>query len=208
MEAYLDFALFSMLNIASVQWPEGLIGVNISNYIAYVLFGLVIAVPLLLCTIAIYKRKSWQDDEGFGNKYGAFLSGTRTDKPGHYIPVLIFSMVFFVRRLLLSLTLVFWMEFFWGQVALQFGLSTMLIIVIHWTRPLDSDFATRMETFNECTNMVVLYMLMLFSDFVDKPETRSQIGLLYIGVIICFALVHMVFIFGDTFKKIYRKLKT
>ena len=53
MEAYLDFALFSMLNIASVQWPEGLIGVNISNYIAYVLFGLVIAVPLLLCTIAI-----------------------------------------------------------------------------------------------------------------------------------------------------------
>ena len=203
MEAYVDFALFSMLNIASIEWPEGLHGVTISNYIAYVLFGLVLAVPLLLFAIAICKRKSWQD-EGFGTKYGAFLDGTKTDKPGLQVAVLIFAMVFFMRRLLLCLTLVFWTEFFWGQVALQFGLSTLLIIVIHWTRPLDSDFATRMETFNECTNMVVLYMLMLFSDFVGKPETRSQIGLIYIGVIICFALVHLVFIFGDTFKKIYR----
>ena len=64
-----------------------------------------------------------------------------------------------------------------------------------------------METFNECVNLVILYMLMLFSDYVGDPETRSNIGVVYICVIIFFASVHLSLLFGDSFKKVYRKLK-
>ena len=117
MEAYVDFALFSMLNIASIEWPEGLPGVHLSNYIAYVLCGLVFAVPILLLMVAICQRHSLEDED-FGKKYGAFLDGTKTDKPSQLCSVLIFASVFFFRRLLLCMTLVFWSEFFWGQVAL------------------------------------------------------------------------------------------
>mmetsp|Transcript_46376 Transcript_46376/g.61428 ORF Transcript_46376/g.61428 Transcript_46376/m.61428 type:complete len:128 (+) Transcript_46376:1572-1955(+) len=116
-------------------------------------------------------------------------------------------MVFFVRRIILCLTLVFWSEFFWGQISLQFLISTLLIIVIQWARPLDTIFATWMETFNECTNLILLYILMLFSDFVGDPETRSQIGIAYMVIIICFAAVHLFFLFADSAKSLAHKCK-
>ena len=116
-------------------------------------------------------------------------------------------MMFFLRRLLLSLTLIFWASFFWGQVALQYFISTALIIVIQWARPFNSAFATKIETFNECTNMVILYILMLFSDFVGDLETRSNLGNVYIGLIIAFSSVHLWFLFSDSIKKLYLKVK-
>jgi len=59
MEAYLDFALFSMLNIRSMEWPEGLLAVSASNYLACICFGLCASVPFILVILAIRKRHQW-----------------------------------------------------------------------------------------------------------------------------------------------------
>mmetsp|Transcript_46376 Transcript_46376/g.61427 ORF Transcript_46376/g.61427 Transcript_46376/m.61427 type:complete len:133 (+) Transcript_46376:1068-1466(+) len=53
MEAYLDFALFSLLNIQSMQWPEGLAVVAVSNYLSYALLGFCGAIPFILLVFAI-----------------------------------------------------------------------------------------------------------------------------------------------------------
>ena len=86
-------------------------------------------------------------------------------------------------------------------------MTTMIIIVILWFRPLDNLFSTKMEVFNESINLVVLYLLMTFSDFVRDPKTRSDIGTFYIAVIIAFASVHIVFMLHDSCKQLYWRAK-
>ena len=206
MEAYLDFALFSMLNISEIQWPEGQVIVAISNYLSYVLLGLCGFIPTILCIFACAKRQQ-TNNNAFKDKYGAFLNGTRTDQSRYVNPAITIAMVYFMRRLMLSMTLVFWPEFLWGQISLQFLLSTFLIIIIQWIQPLESSFANRMETFNEVTTILILYTLMLFSDYIESSVTRSFVGLVYIGILVTFALVHLVPLFLDSFRKTHRCCK-
>ena len=85
-------------------------------------------------------------------------------------------MTFFLRRLGLSLVCIFWIEFFWGQVAIQLMTSVFVIILLHWARPMESSFVTNLETFNEIITLVTLYLMMCFSDFVSDEKRRSELG--------------------------------
>ena len=64
---------------------------------------------------------------------------------------------------------------------------------------MESPLANKMEVMNECTIIVLLYGLMCFTDFVPSPETRSGIGLVYIGVTITFIGVHVIKLLLQTF---------
>ena len=55
--------------------------------------------------------------------------------------------------------------------------------------------------------MMVLYTLMLFSDYVSDPAMRSNIGVTYMVIVIAFAVVHLCFLFRASFKQLYRKIK-
>ena len=81
-----------------------------------------------------------------------------------------------------------------------------MLIVLQWAEPLDSKFSIRMETFNECTNLMILYTLLLFSDYLD-PSVRSDVGYVYMGIVIGFAAVHLSFILGSSFVNICQKIK-
>ena len=113
MEAYIDFSLFSMLNIKDIQWPDDgiLTAVTASNYLAYACFGLCCSVPFLLFFIACCNHKKWGNNS-FTMRFGAFLDGTSSEVS--HSAVLIIASTFFIRRMMLCLTLVFWQEFLWG----------------------------------------------------------------------------------------------
>ena len=64
-----------------------------------------------------------------------------------------------------------------------------------------------METFNEVTTLLILYILMLFSDYIGDPVTRSLVGLAYMGIIVGFALVHLGPLIVDSLKKIHQSCK-
>ena len=49
---------------------------------------------------------------------GTWVEGLKLDDPEYVKPILFFAMLFFVRRIVLCATLIFWTEFFWGQVAI------------------------------------------------------------------------------------------
>ena len=88
---------------------------TVSNYLSFVIFGLCCGVPLILLIIGFCYRSKWQDDS-FGLKYGAFLDGTSPD--ASVTAVLFIASIFYFRRMIMCVTLVFWQEFFWGQIAL------------------------------------------------------------------------------------------
>ena len=108
--------------------------------------------------------------------------------------VILIPISYFLRRLAMCVCLIFWKEFFWGQVAIQLLTSAGLIILVGWYRPLESNFANNMEMFNEVITLFILYLMMCFSDFVLDPETRSFCGFGFIAVICLYAFTHILFL--------------
>ena len=45
-----------------------------------------------------------------------------------------------------------------------------MIICLQAAKPLNSDFANNMATFNEVFTLIFLYMLLCFTDWVTDPE--------------------------------------
>ena len=207
MEGYLDLTMFALLNLKEMQWPEYEINcLSVSNYLTYAVFGLCCSAPIFLFLYACFKRKKWEE-KNFQNRYGAYLDGMNQEDPDSVKAVLFLSILFFARRMSTCLTIVFWQEFFWGQVALECLASQTLIILIQWARPLDSKWANNFETFNEVMTLFVLYILMCFSDYVPDPQTRNLVGFSFIALLGVFVGVHLVPIFGDTFSKLHRRCK-
>ena len=49
--------------------------------------------------------------------------------------------------------------------------------------------------------------MMCFNDFVPDPETRSYVGLFYMGFIAANVLVHLIFLGLETFRKLKQNFK-
>ena len=121
--------------------------------------------------------------------------------------VILIPLSYFVRRMAMSCVLVFWAEFFWGQLALQLYLSVFILIFLGWSRPLDSNFANNMEIFNEVIGILTLYCLMLFSDYINDPAARAVCGYAFIAIVCVYAAVHIFFLFQDTCCNIYQAIR-
>ena len=74
--------------------------------------------------------------------------------------------LFFVKRIIMVLILIFAKDYLWVQVALLnfMALSSMMITV--WYLPYDSKKANFFEAFNDCTMLVLTYHAWCFTDFV------------------------------------------
>ena len=201
MSGYIDICLFSMINIAEILWIEGLDIVKASNIMSYSMVIICSLVPFVLLGHAFLRRKDFQKPS-FMKRVGTWIDGMKMASGEMIIPIICYAMLFFIRRVVLCLTLVFWADFFFGQLLVQFIVSMTLLIVINVFHPLQTKFATRIETFNEATNIFVLYLLMLFSDFNHDYDQRSNVGTVYIGVVIFFAVVHLQFMIVDSIKQL------
>ena len=120
VESYADFSLFACLNVAFMEWPESgrIQSVVASNVLSIIALVFCVAVPLVVAAYAC-----------FGRKFESYFQGHRALNK---IPSLLLMLTFFVRRVSLSLTLVFWQDFFWGQIAIQYMISTLMIILLQW----------------------------------------------------------------------------
>ena len=112
MESFLDISLFALMNISELVWIEGCNGVKTSNVLSYIFVSIVFAAPIFLAGFACMRRKKWKKSS-FKKRYGSLLEGIKTDKDNPAL-VVFTSLTFFSRRLVLSLTLVYMQDFFWG----------------------------------------------------------------------------------------------
>lgn len=74
-------------------------------------------------------------------------------------------------------------------------------------RPLESNFATNLETINEVFTYLSLYCVLCFSDFVGEPEMRSECGTVLIGIVSAYAVIHVSILLFGTIKSITETLK-
>ena len=73
-----------------------------------------------------------------------------------------------VRRLLFFVAAIFFQDFLWVQVAIQFVCSTTMIIYLLYWWPFQTPFDTKIEVMNELTSLLLLDHLFMFTDWLPK----------------------------------------
>lgn len=79
-----------------------------------------------------------------------------------------------------------------------------MIMFIQTYRPFESKFDNRLEIFNELGSLCLVYIAMCFTNFVQDPELRYDIGPFYIAAHGMMLLVHITILFvsaGKTTKQ-------
>ena len=200
MEGYFDFVLCALLNLKELDWNNDFPMVTACNILAIIFIVLCCVLPIFMIIQYARKVNDWNREE-FKARYGTLLENSNLEYKGSKWLVLLVPMSYFLRRLLFCLVLVFWVDVFWPQVAIQLMASTCIIILLQWNRTLTSNFATNMETFNEVISLIILYILLCFSDWVPDPETRNDCGKVFIAVVGFYLLVHIYQLLADVFRR-------
>ena len=81
-----------------------------------------------------------------------------------------------------------------------------MIIYLTYFRPMKSNFKNKIEIYNECTCVVLMYHLMCFSDFVPNASTRSELGKSFIFFIFLNVSVHLFFMLKESYSKLKLRL--
>lgn len=206
MEAYLEFCIFSMMNIRELQWIPNQTTISVNNFLCLFMIALVVLIPFVLFMIMWRNRKKWNDSL-FGKQYGTYLGGMAKEGSKGQLVILIAVSVFFVRRAIMSFTIVFWKEFLLGQIAIQIMTSIGLIIMLQWWKPMGGSYPNNLETINEIAILLLLYTLLLFSDFIVEPQTRQSCGIVYIVFVCMFAIEHLSLMINGQGRNAYRQVK-
>ena len=191
MESFLEILLLAFVSTEASFWHPELPGLAFSNVLGHLFKVAYLALPIVLVLYVARMVTHWDNPE-FHERNGTLLEGLNVNWVGQKRGVLFMPIMYFIRRIIFAVTVVYWQTFFWGMIACQFAISTTMMIFLQWSEPLESKFATNMETFNEFTTLNVLYLVMCFSDFVGDAITRNKMGFVFIGILSFNVLVHMV----------------
>ena len=100
----------------------------------------------------------------------------------------LFNFVFTMRRLVFAAILVYCVAYPWAQIQSLFFISKGMVIYLGKYRPWDNVFSNKLEMFNEVICGMILYHVMLYTDFYMDLEVRyyyvgnSMIYLTFIGI--------------------------
>ena len=88
-------------------------------------------------------------------------------------------------------------------------MSTMLILVFYYQfKPVEDPKAQKTEIFNELTMMAMLYLMVFFTDLTDEQyEFRSNLGLLFIFLVLSSVAVHVILLLVSFVKSVKRYIK-
>ena len=83
----------------------------------------------------------------------------------------------------------------------------MHMIYSGYFRPFESPFANTMDLLNETLTLMCSYSLIMFSEFVPSPETRSLCGWQLIGLVLITLVINLSVIITQGIKNCIRKCK-
>jgi len=107
MESYTEFALFVLLDLKYMEWPTDQPGVTLNNYVTILFSAIVLLGPLVLIVYGC-KNMNRLADKKMQRRLGTFTEGTAIEKKDYAFVAVLVPTSYFVRRLLLVATLVFW----------------------------------------------------------------------------------------------------
>lgn len=73
-----------------------------------------------------------------------------------------------------------------------------MVIYLNYVWPFEDDLITKLEMFNEIVSIMLCYVMLTFTDWVPRAQTRYIIGWAFIVLLIAHLFVHMYFMVADT----------
>ncbi|CDW89609.1 UNKNOWN [Stylonychia lemnae] len=144
---------------------------------AIIFFGanifLLLAVPILL----IKKQKSH-----YGIQFVRFLNEIYKDLQTNFVSHYFYHSIFVLRRGSFALMVFYLQDWLYLQVLLFIFQNLLYMIYLIYGRPLTGGYGV--EIFNELCTLLLSYFMMIYTDYVDDPVTKYQIGYIYIAVFI------------------------
>ena len=117
IESYVQLALYTLLNLKEFEWDTFFTLITLSDVLAIVSLIVLVVLPIALVIFLAYNISNWNDEE-FAARNGALLDGADLDMEFNQWMVLLIPLSYFLRRMLMCITLVFWIDFLWGQLAI------------------------------------------------------------------------------------------
>ena len=112
-----------------------------------------------------------------------------------------------MRRLVFALSAIQLNDYVFLQILLQFVSSLGLIFFINWYQPFLHRKMSRLETFNEWTEIMLLYHLMMFTQWISDPIQRHKTGWSFIALICAYMLLHLSLMMYASVKDMIKKCK-
>ena len=115
MESFFELALLAPLNVMEADWSTSNFSVQFSNYLSVVICAVIILLPLGILIFFCRQMDQWITED-FENRFGEILAGTRRLKIAlkKRWTLMIYPMIFFVRRLVFVIVTYFMADFLPG----------------------------------------------------------------------------------------------
>lgn len=118
-----------------------------------------------------------------------------------------FSRYFFVRRLLISVTLVFLNYLPLMQLCLQISFSMFNLCYMLRVWPYEQKLLNVLEIINEVCYYFIAVLFFGFSDLIDDPELKFRLGWPVIGIILFQIGANMCIIVSISIKNMFLSFK-
>ena len=138
--------------------------------------------------------------------YGALLQGARVDNRRSLVMLLV-PTVFVYRRLIFISSIILLRKNIFFLILIQISMVQFQLFALHSMRVFETKEDLWKQTLDECTYLLLLYVLMCFSDSVPDPELRSHLGIVYISIIIANIGVHLIILIRSTISSLCLSLK-
>ena len=197
-EASLELVFSCWFNLKyAYWWGDGDTPLSTATVICYTcaVFWFIIVVSLPLIILYFYCSNFHRlEDEYFDDTYGCVYEGLEVESRW----VLVYPVVFVLRRSMLVVITIACYDFIWLQVVVQLAFSMFTICFVYLMWPFKEDEANRLDIFNECTTMLLIYFAYMFTDLTATPEDQFTVG--YFWIIVFFGNIgfHLVLIAKST----------
>ena len=114
---------------------------------------------------------------------------------------------YFYRRLAFISSVILLRSNILALISIQVGLIQFQLALLHLGKPLESRAALIKQTLDECTYLILVQLLLCFTNFVPDPEDRIYIGIAYMSVMIANMGLHIMILILSTCKVFCLKSK-
>ena len=118
LEAFLEISIFATLNLYTWDWNTDFESVMVSHIMAIFYAVFLTCGSFFLLTLYMRNIKIWNDEDAFVGKYDAAISNANVDMLRQQGMVMAIPVMFFARRIVLTITVIFMQEFLTGHLGL------------------------------------------------------------------------------------------
>ena len=210
-EGYFELTISVAIGLLSIQKSRSFSILYCNCFTVAV--GIALGLLPLYILFYYFARVDSLDDPPFKARFGSLYDSLKMNESDEHRErkVSILHPFLFVMRRLVIISTAIWLAP-WPVIQLIVAFFTTMVLVVYllWWRPFERNFDNGIEVMNEMSSLLLLYLLMTFSDWIPDVELRHAIGWLFIGII-CFNLsIHIYFLTRTIVRRIYfacKKLK-